>query len=239
MDPSGLNFVAVQRNKRRCVERVSRQLFDRVSSSMSCYQSNRINDDVRDGDNHPAILVPSLLAVNKQIHREGRDFLYGNDFVFADTLALYAFMINIGPASASSLKRMHLLGWGRNRTMKAYNNACFSVLIWASGLEKFCIKTTLGWRDEAASAARQLYRDAFPWLEAVGNAKGRFDAAIDILEMDGVSIGFYDRSTRSQQELEKAELAKFNAELRRHLASQQKRIMDKSTRRKKISKVSD
>lgn len=232
-EPSGLHFVAVQRYRRRCVERVSCKTFNDVSRRRSPYQSSNINDDA---DEQAASLVPSLLAVNKQIYQEGCDILYGNDLIFADTTALYAFMINLGPASASLLKKICIKGWGYGRTSKAYNNACFAVLVWATKLEKLHIDSSNGWYRQPKHAAQQLYRDAFPWLEAVGHSKGRFDAALDVLEVAerAVRPGYHgNQGTTDAQRLKM-----FTNELSRILDMQQKRVLGASKKRKR-SKVSD
>jgi hypothetical protein len=229
-DTSGIKFVAVQRNRRRCVERVSDETFDQASHGRSPYQSSKINDDA---DEQPTVLVPSLLAVNKQIHQEGCDIMYSNELVFADPIALYAFMINLGPTSASHIRKMRLKGWGWGRTSKAYNNACFAVLIWATNLEQFYIDTSIGWCRNVRGAAVQIYRDAFPWLEAVGNAEGRFDAALDVLEVGEKCL---DRGHSTYSDIEKRRI--FDDELRRHLGQQQKRVMAKTAKRRKVSKVS-
>ncbi|KAF9699970.1 hypothetical protein EKO04_001873 [Ascochyta lentis] len=237
-DPSGINFVAVQRNRRRCVERVSQKTFNSASGSRSYYQSSRINDSIDDANDLPTSLVPSLLAVNKQIHQEGGDVLYSNELAFADTVALYAFMINLGPGSASHLRTMRLSGWGRGRTSKAYNNACFAVLIWATNLEKFQIDTSMGgWYRQPKGAAQLFYRNAFPWLEAVGTAKGKFDAALDILDVTEESLGRSHYNT-SQDRSDETRRTMFNTELSRNLELQQNRIMATSVKRR-TRKVSD
>lgn len=230
-DSSGINFVAIQRNKRRCVERVSRGTLGTVFRSRSPYQSSNIND----GNDLPASLVPSLLAVNKQIHWESCDILYSNELVFADTIALYSFMINLGPASAKHLKKMRLMSWNYGRTSKTYNNACFATMMYATNLEKFYIDARIGWYKSPKHAAQQLYRDAFPWLEAIGCAKGKYDAAIDVLDVHkDVLGGFYHKGSQANQDA----LEAFNAELSKNLGLQQKRIMTKSVKRRTISKVS-
>jgi hypothetical protein len=230
-DSSGINFVAVQRNKRRCVERVSRDTIGTVSRARSPYQSSKIND----GNALPASLVPSLLAVNKQIHRESRDTLYSNELVFADTIALYSFMINLGPTSAKHLKKMRLMAWNNGRTSRTYNNACFATMVYATNLEKFYIDTSIGCYGSPKHAAQQVYRNAFPWLEAIGRAKGKYDAAIDVLDVHNAVLGrFYHRGSQASQDA----LDAFNAELSRNLGLQQKRIMAKSVKRRTVSKVS-
>jgi len=233
MEPSGIHFVAVQRHRRRCVERVSIKTFNEVSRHWSPYQQSSINDDA---DEQAASLVPSLLAVNKQIHQEGSDILYSNELVFADSVALYAFMINLGPASAAHLKKMRIKGWHSGRTSKAYNNACFAVLVWATNLEKLYIDDIVRWWRGPVHAAQQIYRDAFPWLEAVGHGRGRFDAALDVLEMsEGALRCGYSGAEGTNVQKRKM----FTGELRRNLSLQQKRIMTASSKRRKVSKVSD
>lgn len=216
-DASGINFVAVQRNQRRCVERVSQKTLSLVSHGQSHYQSKRTNDNVEDVEDTSMSLVPSLLAVNKQIHQEGCHILYGNELVFANTSALYAFMINIGPVNALYLKKMRLKGWGYGRTSKAYNNACFAVLVWATNLQKFFIDTKIGWCTRPKRAAQHFYRDAFPWLEVVGNAKGNFDAALDILDLSEGSLEWQDSCDPPQNMTNEDMLKAFNMELRRNL----------------------
>lgn len=215
------------------MERVTLKTLSEASEYRGCYQSNRINDRISDENGFPTALVPSLLAVNKQIHREGSGILYGNELVFADTLALYAFMINLGPASALHLRRIRLMGWGYGRGTKAYNNACFAAMVWATNLEKLVIDTSAGRYGEPKSVARQIYRDAFPWLEAVGNAKGRFNAALDVLDMDEECLEWRFSQINSQSPTVEE---MFHAELSRILESQQKRVMAKSKKRK-IQKV--
>ncbi|KAJ4359367.1 hypothetical protein N0V95_002197 [Ascochyta clinopodiicola] len=237
-DPSGINFVAIHRNKRRCVERVSQKALSSVSHFRSPYQSSRINDRIDDTNDLPKTLVPSLLAVSKQIHQEGADILYSNELVFADSVALYAFMINLGPGSASHLRLIRLNGWGRGRTSKAYNNACFAVLVSATNLEKLHINTSMGWYRQPKGAAQLFYRNAFPWLEAVGTAKGKYDAALDILDVTGEALGRNYYNT-AQGQTGRDERKVFNAELSRNLGVQRNRIMAKSVKKGKMSKVSD
>lgn len=237
-DLSGINFVAVQRNKRRCVERVSQEILGSGPHSHSYYRPNSINANIDNVEDMPASLVPSLLAVNKQIHQEGCHILYGNELVFADTIALYAFMINIGPVSASYIKRMRLKGWGYGPTLKAYNNACFAVLIWATNLQKFCIDTNIGWCRRPKLVAQRLYRDAFPWLEAVGNAKGNFDAALGVLDLSKESLAWQYPSNPSQNTTSEDVLKAFNIELSKNLRLQQKRVMAKPVSKRTSLKVS-
>lgn len=236
IDPSGIKFVAVQRHRRRCVERVSDKTFSQVSSGRSYYQSNTINNDA---DEQATELVPSLLAVNKQVHREACDILYSNELVFADPTALYAFLLNIGRGgSVLRIKTMRLKGWGYGRTSKAYNNSCFTVLREAENLEKFHLDCSVGWCRQPKNAAQQIYRDAHGWLEDVARVKGKFDAALDILEVSSESLG-RDHWNAPQDQSEEQRRDAFKDELRRNLERQQKRVMtSKSAKKMRVTKVS-
>lgn len=236
VDPSGIKFVAVQRHRRRCVQRVSDKTFGQVARR-SYYQSNMINDDA---DEQAVELFPSLLAVNKQIFHEACDILYGNEFVFADPIALYAFMLNIGRGgSVLRIKTMRLRGWGYSRTSKAYNNACFTSLREAENLEKFYIDCSVGWYRQPKNAAQQIYRDAHGWLEDVARVKGKFDAALDILEVSAESLG-RNCWNASQDQSDGQRRGMFKDELRRNLEQHQKRVMASKSakKKKKVSKVS-
>jgi hypothetical protein len=124
-DPSGINLVGTFKHKRRTVERVSAKCEADISQDRDYSDSFLINDSIRSQHEKPAPLVPSLLAVSKQIHQEAVDTLYGkNEFIFTDSFALYNFMINLGPRGAKHLKTLRLRGWLYGRATKAYNHSC-------------------------------------------------------------------------------------------------------------------
>ena len=61
------------------------------------------------------------------------------------------------------------------------------MLAGAVSLTRLHLDCKIGWggpKKVALTTATQLYRDGFHWLEAVGTAKGKADAAIDILKID-------------------------------------------------------
>ena len=53
----------------------------------------------------------------------------------------------------------------------------------ATNLEKFTFHDLLSLRKSPKPGATAFYRDAFPWLEAVAAAKGKVDAALDVLDL--------------------------------------------------------
>jgi len=63
----------------------------------------------------------------------------------------------------------------------------FTALSMATNLERFTFHVRNGWWGvDPKNCAIRFYRDAFQWLEAVGAAKGKADAALDLIEMSGV-----------------------------------------------------
>lgn len=120
----------------------------------------------------------------KQINVEARDILYDHEFFVENSLALHSFLVDLGPCAAGYIKHLTLREWGFGRGVhKAYNHACFTALSAATNLERFVFHGFLSWRETAKAGATIFYRDAFPWLEAVGAAKGKPDAALEIIDV--------------------------------------------------------
>jgi hypothetical protein len=139
-----------------------------------------------------APLVPSLLAVCKQINQEAGDLLYSHHFYAEDPLTLHSFMVDIGPRVAARLKHIDLMNWVHARGHKSYNHTCFTALMPAINLVSFNTHGFLRCGESAKHIAIQMYRDAFPWLEAVGRAKGRNDAGVDVFNISCVG-GYHYR----------------------------------------------
>lgn len=238
-DPKGIKFVATFKHKRRTVDRVSGEM-QAIASRGRGYRGRAINDDMAEDKDEPATLTPSLLAVSKQIYTEGRDILYSNEFIFTDTSAMYNFLINLGPSGAKYLKTLHLRGWGYGRATKTYNNACFAALVWATNIEEFHFDSVYAFYRNSKSSVEQLYRDAFPWFEAVGAAKGKPDAVIDIMRLDKSLFEYTSWNGTSQQTVSGEEkLEEFREKLRDLLGAQHKRIVGKPVKKRKVTKVVD
>jgi hypothetical protein len=174
----------------------------------------------------PPALVPALLALNKQTNVEARTILYANEFVFSDTFALYNFLINLGPSGSTHLKHLRLINWGYSRVMKAYNHSCFVALVWATKLETLHVEHIYGYYINVNRAAEQLYRDAFPWLEVVGAAKGKLDAAVDILRIEPELFTVPQwYGTKRQEITGDGQLVLYKERLSKMLGAHQERIM--------------
>lgn len=243
IDPSGIFLSSTTKQFRRTVRRVPEQDFRGVRPTWAIYRSDSSYDSTNetdsfvagDSDEEPkkekakeyvpssrvSPLIPALLAVSKQIYHEGRDMLYGNEFHLGDTLALHSFLVDIGPRAAALLKKINLIRWGEGRGVhKAYNHAAFTALMPATNLERFTMHKYYLYRQVAGKAvATQFYRDAFPWLEAMAVAKGRVDAAVEVVDVKRGDYFFEGEKCKSLGDMEA-----FRKELRRLLGDRMKMI---------------
>jgi hypothetical protein len=190
-DPAGFNFTSTTRDRRRICSRVSsgfvskftnrerrRHYYYHPHHTAVSVQPKAVVEDLQ-----PSAMAPSLLAINKQVFEEASSFLYNNELVFADTLALYTFLLNLDPAGATRPRKIRLFNWNDGRSTKAYGSACFALLVSAINVTEFHLDVGTTWYRSATAAAQRFYRDAFPWLEAVGRAKRKPDAAVDMLHI--------------------------------------------------------
>jgi hypothetical protein len=228
-DPSGINLVGAFKHRRRTVERVSAD----VVTEMSGHRYH-FNNPYRSKFPEPVELVPSLLATSKQIHQEGRDILYSNELVFSDPSALYSFMLNLSPTSAKQLKHIRLKEWAHRRGIKAYNHACFAVLTQATNIKTLRLDKMSGYASEPRGSASKFYRDAFPWLEAVGAAKGKCDAGVDMLRLEPefFDYAYWHRNTHANK-TDEEKTDEFMKELRKLLGAQQQRVMKPIAKKRK------
>jgi len=238
-DPDGINLAGTFKHRRRTVQRISAKC-QSENSRGRIYPNLYLTEEHCNAYNDPVPLTPALLAVSRQIHHEGIDVLYGNDFIFTDSFALYSFMLNLGPDGAKNLKNVHILGWHDGRAMKAYNHSCFATLAWATNLTALHIDAPMGSYRAPKDGAHQLYRDAFPWLEAVGAAKGKPDAALNLLQLgeNCFSEGWsrYDART-CRPDCDEERIENFKAVVRKLLGAHQKRIMTKIVKKRKVAKA--
>lgn len=130
---------------------------------------------------------------------------------------MHAFLATIGPKNRATVTDITIKGWGYTKAHKALNHPALTMLADAVNLTRLHLDCQLAWGGPSR-VAKQLYRDGFHWLEAMGAAKGRFDAAIDIIDISEANLtchGYlYIRAGGLSPE-EKME--EFKAELRKML----------------------
>ena len=84
-------------------------------------------------------------------------------------------------------------------------------------LSRLHVNCNFGWGGPKR-VANQFYREAFHWLEARGAAKGRFDAAIELIEIsdDNLTAYGYGRGSGDNPSPEER-MEEFRNELRKLL----------------------
>lgn len=150
-------------------------------------------------------LAPQLLSVCKQINQEAGKLLYDHHFHVENPQALHSFLVDIGASNAALLKHLTMREWESGR--KSYNHTSFTALIPAVNLVSFNTHGYMRCLKDGKHLGRQLYRDAFQWMEAVGRARGQRDAAADVFNIQ--CMGW--------RRLEKAVEEGYRIELRRLL----------------------
>ena len=217
-DPNGIFLVSKTKRYRRTVERS----LSFSSKSVYYYSRRYYGLDTR---SQPSIvtanlvlpaLLSNLLLLNKAIYAETQPILYGdNTFVVEDTMAMHAFLAKIGPKNRGNITDLTVKGWGYTKAHKALNYPALTMLVDAVNLRRLHLDCQIFWRPDPKKIAKQVYRDGFHWLEAVGARKGKFDAAVDIIEIAD-KHGTGDESNFKPTSDEMRE--KFKAELRRLLS---------------------
>lgn len=167
--------------------------------------------------------APNLLAVCKMIHAEAGSFLYSQPITVADNFALLAWLNQIGPQHIKMLRDLTINQWCQGRAHRSINFPALAMLTPATGLRRLNIACSIGyfssygWRtgkrqEIAHRVARKVFRDCYPFLEAIGRAKGDIAAAVELVEID-------ERNFSSASEDTEKELALFQKELRRLLST--------------------
>ena len=164
-------------------------------------------------------LVPNILLVNKTIYAETQPILYAdNSFAVEDTTAMHAFLAIIGARNRATITDLAIKGWGYTKAHKALNHPAFTMLASVPNLRRLHLDCEIAWGGPKR-VAKQLYRDGFHWFEAMGTGKGKFDAAVDIIEIADKHLTLYPfvRSQGADQSLEE-KVEEFKAELRKMLS---------------------
>ncbi|KAK5682150.1 hypothetical protein LTS10_005275 [Elasticomyces elasticus] len=151
-------------------------------------QQSQSQSQGADGPPTRKVLSPALLAVSKQLHAEGINYLYQQTIILEDTYALHSFLGVIG-RNRSRVTDLTIKGWGNGRgTHKAMNFCSLTLLAGCTNLQFLEFDCSIHWRSSATLLARQLYRDGYHFLEAYGAANGARDAAVEILELRDLKI---------------------------------------------------
>lgn len=227
MDGKGLALVSQTKNYRRGVARQQLGKMPTVESPKRSYNPHQDRAGSKCQSLHPA-----LLAVNRQIHREGVAYLYGQTIHIEDTAVLHTFVALIGQANRERLRDLTIHSWGEGRgVFKHMNYPGLTALAGCTGLERVFFHCNLSsWRqkqeDGAKWIARQLFRDGFIWLEAAAATTGVDHTVSRLLRLHEHNfIGQrWEKVSDEEKEVDERMLkegtAMFNKELKRLINSE-------------------
>ena len=218
-DVNGVDIVAKTINYRRTAGRGSVY----VASNYYRWRRMRARRWIKPGSISAVLtetkFVPALLAVNKQINSEGINYLYGQDFVFEEAVALQQFLAIIGPQNQQRLISIELMSWAKRGFSKAAQYGAFTLLAGATNLQSFVLSDTLDkYTAKVDIIARHFFKEAHQFMEAYGRANGGRDAVVEIIELDDDNFdpgNFYKIKPTSLEDGQ----AKFGAALRRLLSA--------------------
>lgn len=202
-DPNGVTLVSKTKACRRTVRRG--RVYDHDDGSYWYGRRRVSNIDAQESAPKNTTMVPNLLAVNKQVRDEAINYLYNQDLIFEDTLALHRFLATIGLRNQKRLLNIELKAFATGRRTMPVNYCAFALLGNATNLKSVKIsRHHSGWYRSPANHAQGLYRDAHFFMEAFGDANGRKDAAVDIFDIaednfDAYHFSVYSRRNRSSE----------------------------------------
>ena len=131
-----------------------------------------------------------MLLLDHETSTEAQPFLYGeNKFIVDNTTTLHGFCAKIGVKNCNTMTKLELQGWGCSGLSKAMNHAAFTLMANATNLVRLDLRCDIG-SQFPQSAASRFFRDAWPWLEAVGLAKGKKDAAVKTISVEYNMVAF-------------------------------------------------
>lgn len=232
-DHNGISLISKLKRYRRTVQR-DLPTFDH-STSARAKNRNRwgsyvpsVSVQTQTGDSSTATpvpaklaaLVPNILLLDREIHAQTQPILYGgNKFYLEDTTALHAFLATIGPKNCSTLTDLTVKGWGYTKAHKAMNHPAFTLLASAVNLQRLHMDCRIHYGGGPLPVARQFFRESFHFLEAVGAAKGEFDAALNVIEVLPENFEAYRYSTGPTKPTKEEDLEDFRGELRKLMRS--------------------
>lgn len=200
-DHQSFYFLASKRGHRHTVDRCTRENAGASHYYNLYHRYNKQPFHRQSDDSSKTSLVKSLsvnlLATCKAIYAEAAPLLYHQRFVFCDTMALMNFMSECKPQTAEHIRHIDILRWLQTRSRKNVGFLAISMLAakGAVNLQSLRVAGSLGyfspshWRDQRRCmtvhdrVARKVYKDFYPWLEAVGRTSGYMYQALAVLDI--------------------------------------------------------
>lgn len=117
-----------------------------------------------------------LLAVNKEIYGETIQMFYAHTIKLESTTTLLDFLGTLGNSIKPFLRSVEIKNY-----IKTTSRNSMHFLAEAKNIQQLHIDNGVYSEGDPPKAAKMFYQDAYKFLEAVGNAKGDKQAAVDVL----------------------------------------------------------
>jgi hypothetical protein len=210
-DPDGMvmgeGWRAHRRVPKRC-HHISHGAQNRYADWNNLYCADSSNrESVRDT---PCTLLPSLLAVSKQIYAEAAAILYSQPLHFTCTTALHSFLAPLSNKTASlvlSITLHEYETYGRG-VRKAMNVSALTLLPKCTNLTLLRIegfnhyhyhgRSSLPRQSgeyEGKGIAQQMYRDAAFWFDVIGAEK-----ALKVLDISGLQREWHGQRDKAYED---------------------------------------
>ena len=229
-DEGGVFIISKTRGYRRVAQRCVEKECEPQFSGRRYWRHNRNSNNEDNETEGRRSFVPNLLAVSKEVRAEAASFLYSQPICVADNYTLLSFLNQIGPEYSSLLRDITIREWCAGRAHRSINFPAMTLLAYASDLRRLNIACAVGyfysysWRTGGSKpvghrVARKIFRDCYPWLEAVGRAKGKLDAAVEVLEISDANFtqGFSRVNNSAESMSVEEHKSMFHGELRKLL----------------------
>lgn len=189
VDPNDVSIVTKTRGHRQKVLRGT--VYDEADYRHSYGMHRHVKAGSAEVSPISTTFVPALLAVNKQIHAEAINYLYGHKFTFENFIALIEFLTVIGQRNQQRLSTVRVVHWGSGRGASKLANHCgLTMLSGATNLKALELNGTVDTRGPA-QLAKQIFREGYHFVQAYGAANGSKDAAVDIIHLSDAAFKFW------------------------------------------------
>ncbi len=208
-EPHGLAAVTRYKGQRRTIIRGVLSEYEGKPYIFSKYKFERQGHSV-----HPSVgpddvpwsqLTPNLLAVSKQVKAEAAGYLYKQSIAFEDMMALHSFLAGIGQTNRDIVSNIIVKDWANgNGAHKTMNTTGMTLLAFCPNIQEIRFDCKIHLTNDAGRSAAQLYRDGHHFFEAYGDAAGKKDAGVGVINLNA----FESEDIEGEKETFRADLKK-------------------------------
>ena len=165
-------------------------------------------------------LSPHLLAVSKTIYAEAANILFGQPIIVVDSMTLFHFAGMLTARTAPMVHDITIAFWCHTTAHKQMNYASMQLLstVGVTCLDRLYLDCRLRpYGTSGTLLARKVYRDFYPWIRTMGEAKGNPYAVLDVVKLS--EVNFKSWMDQRPEDVRAEELENGRAEFREELES--------------------